>query len=561
MCQHSKNKVAFIGIFCSVIIVLLSIAHTNQFNLDLDNWGLIKVLPVTYILGVVLFSIFHLYIMFNSKSYFVNIVCVLLLIIILFGTATLLEGTPRFEYTYKASANIDYIVRSGHSCVDWSVLDANSRFQHWPSVYYFSAIMLILSTIDINTLLLLTPVTSQILYLFPLLLIFKRILSESKRVFIACSLFFLMNWVNQDFLSNQNIGLFFSLLVLSILILIQFNMKYSKSWIILFLGTFFCVVISHGLSSIATLAYVLSFLVVILVGNSILWHGRSDLKSAIKPKQSIVLILFMLTIFLSWATYIVDIQLFSSGLRGITSTSLSNLFSHYTASLQLADRGTYVHIILAKVKTYYAAIFSTIALLGLFHYLLSIKFNIRKVDVPTIFFTCILFVNFMLYISGLYGDEAIIRAFLLSLISLVYFCTHLINSKKLYLLLLVIFVISMPMHILLHYSNENENYITPTHISSTSFLYQNSNNGAIVLGSCVEARKNFERYSFRALSYKRIDGSYDFQICRGQNEMVYIFIPDRSKDALSAQAEYEIHLSQLYNLIYTSGTAIYSWER
>lgn len=556
---HLKNRVALIGIFCSLILVLLSIAHTSRFTLELDNWGLIKVLPISYIVGIILFSVFHLYIIFNSKSYFLNVMCILLLIIILFGTATLLEGTPRFIFSYKASTNIDYILRSGHSCVDWSILGENSRFQHWPLVYYFSVITLIISKTDINTLLLFAPVASQILYMFPLLLIFNKTLSQYKHIFIACSFFFLMNWVNQDFLSNQNMGLFFSLLVISILVLMILGAKSGWGHILLFLIVFFCVVGSHGLSSIATFAYVSSFLVIVVVISS-LWRDNPNFKNIINQKLYSILILFMFAVLLFWAIYVVDIQLFSSGVRGIASTSFSNLFSNYAASQQLADRGTYAHIVLAKLKTYYAAIFCFIALMGLFHYLLKIKFNLNKIDARSMLFFSILFVNFILYISGMYGDEAIIRAFLLSLICLSFFCTYLIDNKKLYLLLLVFFILSMPMHVLLHYSNENENYVSPAYISSTSFFYQNSIEDTIVLGTgIVEARKNFERYSFKYLSDNNIDDSRDFQLHRWRNEMVYIFISDQNKGGISAQGDYNAFSSGLYNLIYHSGVNIYSW--
>ncbi len=508
MSQRVKNKIALIGVLFSFIIVLLSILYTNQYPLCFDHWGLIKVLPISYIIAIIIFAIFNLYIILNSKSIFINILCLSLLIIIIFGTATLVEGTPRFIFTFKASTNIDYILRYGELSTDWLSLGDNSRFQLWPAVYLLSVMLILTSTVDINTVLLATPVLSQLLYLLPLLVIFSKSYCEEKYIFIASGFFFLMNWANQEFLSNQVMGFFFILMTISSLFLFIFNKKNRSIFSTLFLVFFLCVVISHGLSSMAMLLYTLTFVTLLIVMSFIFKFSiqKETIPIGIlKYQQLAILTILVIILFITWSLYQIKVEMLTTGITGLRSFSLFNFLTNYESAIQLADRGSADHLLIGKIKVYYALLLSFIAMLGWFYYVYKIRTSLLKIDIQFIFFTLVIFINVLLYMMNLYGGEAIIRAYLFSLLSLVYFSTKLLGGRSVFVFIIIFFyIIAAPMHIFIHYTNENENYTPPAYLSSNDFIYQNAVRNSVIFGdSIVDGRRYYDQFIFR--SFKKSD--------------------------------------------------------
>ena len=554
--DERKGKLCIIGVLFSFNLILLSIVHINVEPWKINEFGLISILPVTYFIGLVTFSILYILLLHYSQSKLFLIVSILILIAILFGTPTLIEGTPRFGYTFRGGGAVDYIVRTGHTNTNWSETGLLSMYQNWPAVFFLGAFIHQIADINILNILLLTPVVSQIFYFIPLYLIFSILLRDTQKVFFACSLFYVMNWANQDFFACQNMGLFLSLLTLALFLKIATNRGINVEFMVLFIIAFSSVVIAHGLSSVASFLYIALCLLAFSISEVIKQDKIIQLKNI-----KIALILLMFVILSFDAMYVVSGHIFSTGITATLATDFLNIVTHFQASEQLGYSGSPIHAFLSKLKIEDALLFIFIGLLGLIYYLYSIRFKLKFINTQTIFCLCILFVNLILYMTAMYASEALIRAFLFSIVSLSYFSVQLLDSKKLISLLLIFFIISTPAHILLHYSNEQFEYYSPSHISCMNFFYQNSKEDSTIRGfKLLDALKNYEKYTHSSFSFEKDDnGLYGFEQNSLESGLTYVVMSKNIRNRASNYRvpviinEYEKRLSHLYNLVYVSG--------
>lgn len=550
---NHKEKLCALGVMFSFNIILLSIAVINRHPWTIGDYGLVSILTRPYFAGLILFSLFYILLFKYSISRFYLIMSTSILVLILFGTPTLIEGTPRFGYVYRGAGVVDYILRTGHLSTNWSETGILSMYQNWPAIFLLTSSISLLSNVPIFEILLWTPVISQLFYFIPLYLFFSMFFNDKSNVFFACSLFYIANWLNQDFMACQNIGLFLSLLICVLFLRLIQTDKGSLEFKLLFIIVYFTLIVSHGLSSLAASLYIfigsMAFMIKYKMTNILRNFGIS-------------MFFLMATLFLFWAIYGISSNTFETGIRGVLSTDFFNIISHFEKSVALGSVGGEVYTLISKVKIFDAIVFSLVCFIGLILYLKSIKFEIKQINNATLFCLSILVSNFFLYISSLYGDEAIIRAFLLSLLSLSYFSIQSINNKKYRAILILLFVISVPMHIFIHNSNERFEYYPPSSIHGMNFFYRYSAVNSTVIGfDLLDASEKYEQYSHSRISFIKDENNlYQFEkYYLYSSGNIYHPISENIRSlglkfvSLSTVDDYEKKLSHLYNLVYDNG--------
>jgi hypothetical protein len=126
---------------------------------------------------------------------------------------SIVEPQPRFPVTWRHAGITEYVVRKGS--VD-PLIDA---YFNWPGFFTWSAFTERLAGLpNILGPAHWAPVFFNFLYLGPLLILFRGLTNNVRAIWLAIWLFFLCDWIGQDYYSPQAINVFLYLLVLAIVL-------------------------------------------------------------------------------------------------------------------------------------------------------------------------------------------------------------------------------------------------------------------------------------------------------------------------------------------------------
>lgn len=148
----------------------------------------------------------------QPSTWLLTIVCVVL-VLMLYGAVPLAEGQPRFSPSWRHLGLIDYVTRNG------SVNPAIDAYHNWPGMFILAAALTgAVGQLDATTLALWAPVWLNLLYL-PVLYVLLDSLTEDRRVvWLAIWLFYLTDWIGQDYFSPQGFAMFFFLVSAALIV-------------------------------------------------------------------------------------------------------------------------------------------------------------------------------------------------------------------------------------------------------------------------------------------------------------------------------------------------------
>ncbi len=205
-----------------IINVLLLVAAVWLWALPLagidvrrmDDTGLISVLPPRVLGGLLLLcASFSWAICRRPLPVWLVPVHLALLIYMTYGLTAILYDAPRFAIGWKLAGIMDYIMQTG--TVDGRI----DAFFNWPGFFILMAFFTQISGFDTPDIFMTwAPVIFNLLYLGPLWLLFRSATTDLRLVFAGMWLYYLANWIGQDYLAPQAINYFFYLTVLAILL-------------------------------------------------------------------------------------------------------------------------------------------------------------------------------------------------------------------------------------------------------------------------------------------------------------------------------------------------------
>ena len=180
----------------------------------MNDLGLISVLPPGYFFSLVLLTMsFCLSLRSPLTRNWVLLADVGLLVLILYGTPALVEQTPHFAVTWRHLGLVDFVVQNG------VVRPKYSAYFDWPGFFTLGA--LVTRVTGLSSLVNFVAWTSMflnLLYLLPLVVIYRSSARNSRLTWLALWIFYLANWVGQDYFSPQGFAYFLYLAVLAILL-------------------------------------------------------------------------------------------------------------------------------------------------------------------------------------------------------------------------------------------------------------------------------------------------------------------------------------------------------
>lgn len=548
--HRSRVKIALLLLTASFNIMLLSIISLNVRGWQIGHTGLASVLPASYFVGLLLFSIFYLYLAFNVRDRGLMMLATAALVIVLFGTPLLVEGTPRFSYSFITGGVTDYIVRTGHTNTDWSDTGLISMFQNWPAVFFLGGFVELIGNFGNLDVLLYAPVVSQVLYILPLYMIFSTLFSDMKKVFAGCFFFFIANWVNQEYFSSQNLGLFLALFAIAILLKAIAINDFSLKFLALFVTVFSSIVIAHALSSIFVYLSVAIFLIYMIL-IKLLKDRRFN--------AVLAFLLILITLLLgTWSFLYTNHTMSSTAISSIMNINFDNILLHFQDSLNLgastaSDQDAQSVVI--GLKIFSAASFGAVGLLAVLAYARYVMRGIKDLNSGMVFFIIMLITGLTLFLFPFYSDEAIIRVYLLSIICFAGFIVELVDHKKLVAGLVLFLLVFAPVSVFIHYGKENVDYTSPCSIKGLDFLFDNAAAGSALSGISLDAYRDYEKYTHQPIDYRQADGYYDFERrARDQADSYYIMNEGaRNFAGRSLTEEYETRLSGISHQIYAGG--------
>lgn len=166
---------------------------------QMSSIGLLSVLPLPSLLGLALLCVsFCVEIRRPAPRVPILLVHALALVVMVYGTPAIIEPEPRFAVTWRHIGIVETILH--RQSIDPSI----DAYFNWPG--FFAAVALIARAAGIHSLISVAawaPLTFELLALAPLLLIMRALSSSARLQWMAIWIFYLSNWVGQDYFSPQ----------------------------------------------------------------------------------------------------------------------------------------------------------------------------------------------------------------------------------------------------------------------------------------------------------------------------------------------------------------------
>ncbi len=185
----------------------------------MTDFGLVSVLPGAYWAALAVLTVSFVMLVRHREASAVALAAhVAVLLAVLHATPAVLYGTLRYEWAWKIVTVTDFV--AGHHGVSLAQADPSMvAYQDWPG--FFSLNALFTTATGWATPLSYAawaPLVNEALYAFPLMLIFRSLSADRRIQWTALWIFYLGNWIGQDYLSPQGFAFFLYLVVVAVVL-------------------------------------------------------------------------------------------------------------------------------------------------------------------------------------------------------------------------------------------------------------------------------------------------------------------------------------------------------
>ena len=213
--RRLRTSLALAPLGLLAVSLCLWVVSVGQTNISaIGELGLVTVLPWTYAAAFVVLTIgFCLALRLEPIRTPLMVLFIFVSVIILYGTPSLLEQMPRGITVYRHLGVGDFLAIH---LVPNQDLDA---YFSWPGFFYMLAAVTKLGGLNASLQMARwAPLVLNLLYLAPLVTILRVASRDNRLVWLAVWLYYLTNWVGQDYLSPQGFAYFLMLVILAILL-------------------------------------------------------------------------------------------------------------------------------------------------------------------------------------------------------------------------------------------------------------------------------------------------------------------------------------------------------
>jgi len=467
----------------------------------------------------------------------------LIIVIAIYLTPFLLEGTPRHGATFWNYGPVDYLVRIGHTS------PSELTYHSWPGFSFQITSLLNLTGIsNPEPVMALYPFVVEVIYVLIILALFSTdyINSPGPIAWIAALIFILGNWTYSNYFSPQSSAYIFALCF--ILILFRLNRKQAGnlSEKILLIILFSSIVLTHLLTSLI----ILLTLVVLIVFYFIRY----------RKFRWMDMLLLTATLFMGWTIYgasnqlemnlpiviqeILRLDLLLEQLRGrIVETSIQ----HKTINL---------------IRVVYTGV---IVLFGVLSFTLNIKNRGWHITERVLFglALAVILISPLLF----YGGEIIMRVYIFLLPFVVFYIAYLIGNyiKKpiAAVCIIIVLIAAVPYTLIATYGNEELDYTHPGELGAADFYYQKALLGLSLTFDPMIGYRFPEKFTQVLLIdapehminlRENIENTHPYYIGLNRHtDALYTYIAGKPSEV--ADTEEWLNEYSIYSLVYHNGVA------
>ena len=180
----------------------------------IDDYGLLPAFPPEFFAALAVLTLgFVLLLRVREPAESVLALHVAALIVILHATPAIEYGTLRYSWAWKHVGIVDYIQR--HGSVDPNI-QFLTAYHNWPGFFALSAFFTEIggfdSALDYASW---APVFFNLLFIAALVVLFRALVSDLRRIWLGIWFFCLGNWIGQDYFSPQAFAYFLFLVVVA----------------------------------------------------------------------------------------------------------------------------------------------------------------------------------------------------------------------------------------------------------------------------------------------------------------------------------------------------------
>jgi len=573
------------------IIALLLWSHSILYaRFEIGYFGLISGLPVTFFVALAFLTVASA-ILWVSDERRGKLPCLQLLILVsaLWLIPLITGGSPPFlDHAYRNLGLIDYITIYGH--FDPTTL----WYQLWPGAFILSAMMSEIGFTDLQPVMSIFPFFMQLLYLLPLYVFLKNTLGEERGGYCwaGCWLFYLAEWLGQDYISPQGIAFFLFLTLLALITSPSLRQNGTEPSTRLFLAVviFATLVVTHSFTALVALCVLAAF-----------WVIRRSKRMAVVIAISVVLLAswtmletsgFMRGRMISAITKatppaaieeiipetieepppagieepppagIEEPPPAAKKSRGIVQLFVPN--PEYLVERGITERmvGSEAHEAVNRVRIVFSAIFVAIGLAGAILFFIARKnlgTGIRVLAIAAA--PSILLTAFGIYYF-VYGREFIMRLYLFALAPMAFFGAEFLKRRSTTLLLGALLLVLPALHVITHYGNQSIDYISPHEMAAAHFFDGTTTQGYVVGRAPLGVLTDVEQYrhaNMRQLDMEddvivwgrttRSDWPHYISIGRAEREFYGYYL---GRPEFIEEAEAVVSDSPKYKLIYNN---------
>jgi hypothetical protein len=487
---------------------------------------------------------------------------VALLIAFLFVTPALIEPFPRFESTYTVMGLTSLVTATG------TVNPNVSTLFNWPGAWaLFSTTFQVLASSETQLVFVrYYPAFMEATYGILLYVLYRGFFSKTQ-TYLALFLFYIMNYVGQDYLSSESVAYLLFLAFLAILFAHVIRaparpVRYpSVAVAFLLFITFLSLVITHFLTSFALLA----FFIILACSSRVAAKVRLDRFVPPYVLGFVGWMLFGSAAYFDYIFHLETAQPVTESLPSAVSQGVQPGIVPGTASV-LGTVSSATHTFIANVGISWAVFVAAVGIAWfVYRYIRTRK--LEKID--AVFIALLVGTAPIIVLPG-YGGELLFRGFLLVLPALVYFLVKNANFRVVQIAVVIILLAGPMLHVVVAYGNESFNYVSPSEMSSYDFFNLTVSNASAYTIFPIADYFRLQNYSqpnilkFDALvNQGPVNASLQAQLLRKGPSYVFFTRGDGALiqtlyatqfDAYQ-NAQNRVAISPYFNLIYSSNGA------
>lgn len=201
------------GVALALLVWILSVHQID--TTKIGDLGLVTLLPVPLLVVPAILTLSFVGQLCRRRTARAGVLVlhVLALIVVLYGIYAMVEVVPHNQVAYRHIGIIQTLLQTNH--IDGTI----DAYFDWPGFFALGA--LITKAAGLSKPLDLLPwaaVFNNLLYLAPLLLIMRAFTRDWRLRWLAVWIFYLANWVDQDYFSPQGLAYFLFLTVLALVL-------------------------------------------------------------------------------------------------------------------------------------------------------------------------------------------------------------------------------------------------------------------------------------------------------------------------------------------------------